>query len=207
MTAMVTIPYNPYIALGFPLVLVDVSEADESMIGYVESISHSLTADGVAVTVVGLSHFRHYNAREPKFWPAVGGNEIIPPWYDEKYFGVDKITSMLYEPYLGSGVFSVWDLIDGGSSRKPEDWIPILQDEYSSILKAGDTGKFQYRPLMSFEDWKAWRGATGTFDEISGKFLHGPDNPIYAGDIKEVVDWVTPALEHETNLNKTGQKL
>jgi hypothetical protein len=203
-TNLLALPYSPHIAVGFPLIIVDTSDADETMLGYVAAVNHMITSDGNATTQVSLTHFRHYTSRVAKF--PTSTNPFVPMWFDQSTFAFTNLSTEFYQKYLGAGVFSVADISDGDSSLV-ESWVKGLKNEYQAILAASDVGPFQKRQFLTFDSWKKWHDVTGDYSGIEGIMFHGPNNPIMAGDLRVEVEWQTTIINHVKELNRTGQSL
>lgn len=63
-------PYNPRVVPGFSILILDDSEANMNMVAYLESVTHSIDADGSAMTSYSIKYPRmidEVNYNEPKF--------------------------------------------------------------------------------------------------------------------------------------------
>lgn len=70
---------------GFPVLLLDVSDADQNMIAYCSSVTHRITATEGGYTTTTLSYARTVSEQQSS------NSEIatpyIPPWFEEAIFG------------------------------------------------------------------------------------------------------------------------
>jgi hypothetical protein len=82
--ASATLMFNPFIVPGFNAIFIDDSDAGQTFIAKVQSVTHNLTNSG-AVTMVNLGYGRDFDEVD-----AVSGGAGDPPtpaWFDEEIFG------------------------------------------------------------------------------------------------------------------------
>jgi hypothetical protein len=83
--------FNPFIVPGFNCLLVDDSDAGQSIIAKVQSVVHNLRNDGCS-TSIQLGYARDFDEVD-----ALTGNTtepVLPPWFDEDIFGGPDTTGL-----------------------------------------------------------------------------------------------------------------
>lgn len=70
---------------GFPVLILDDSDADQNMIAYCSSVTHRIYATEGGYTNVQLSYAR--NIAEQDISSTNGTQLLIPPWFEESIFG------------------------------------------------------------------------------------------------------------------------
>ena len=70
---------------GFPVLVLDDSDADQNVIAYCSSVTHRIYATEGGYTNVQLSYARY--AAEQDVSSSFGEQYLIPPWFDELLFG------------------------------------------------------------------------------------------------------------------------
>ncbi|RLC97532.1 MAG: hypothetical protein DRI46_12875 [Chloroflexi bacterium] len=78
-------PLNIAPVVGFPIMIMDDSPANQTIIGVLQSISHSVGAKSGASTSYTITFSRPLF--EPDMWTGEYTEPPIPPWYDKKIFG------------------------------------------------------------------------------------------------------------------------
>lgn len=71
--------------VGFAALLLDDSDAEQNMIGTLESLSHNISAEGGGSTQYTFSFLRDVD--EEDLWSGDSYEPPIPPWYDPSVFG------------------------------------------------------------------------------------------------------------------------
>lgn len=74
---------------GFPVLILDDSEADQNVLAYCSSVTHRIYATDGGYTTVALSYARLVDERDVS--SGRGIEPVIPPWFDAAVFG--KMTS------------------------------------------------------------------------------------------------------------------
>ena len=96
------IMFNPFIVPGFTALFIDDSEAGQSFIAKIQSVSHSFTQQGF-VTNVDLAYGRDFD--EIDIMTGSAGDPPLPSWFDDTLFGkVETGTSKYFNletDYLG----------------------------------------------------------------------------------------------------------
>lgn len=78
----VTTSYNPHVAVGFPILLLDDGEADQNIIGYLDGVQHNITTQSAATTLM-VSYGREVlELKDGEIF-----EPPIPPWFDPKVWG------------------------------------------------------------------------------------------------------------------------
>jgi len=70
---------------GFPVLILDDSDADQNVIAYCSSVTHRVYADQGGYTNVSLSYARGVNEQDTA--SLRGGSLLIPPWFSKDLFG------------------------------------------------------------------------------------------------------------------------
>lgn len=110
---------------GFPVLILDDSEADQNIVAYCSSVTHRIYATEGGYTNVQLSYARHITEQDVS--SKHGTTMLIPPWFDELIFG-----KMQIPPESGAAKEEVSNLgVTHVSTTK-------LSDFYASLL--GDKG-------------------------------------------------------------------
>lgn len=81
---------------GFPILVIDDSEAEQNVLGNLDGITHSFSANGGGFTQYEVSFGRL--VKEKDLWDGDLSEPPIPPWYDESVFGKRrKVSAQDYE--------------------------------------------------------------------------------------------------------------
>ena len=78
-------PLNITPVPGFPILIIDDSEAEQHVVGNLEGITHSITANGGGFTQYEVSYGRL--VEEKDLWEGTSAEPPIPPWYDKALYG------------------------------------------------------------------------------------------------------------------------
>lgn len=97
-TASATVSFNPFVVPGFNALFLDDSEAGQSALAKVESVTHSLTHEGF-FTMLELSHGRDFD--EVDVVSGGAGEPPLPRWFDPSVFGsADELNFARETDYL-----------------------------------------------------------------------------------------------------------
>lgn len=81
-------PLNLAPVPGFSMLLVDNSDAEQHILGTLESMVHSINPQVGGNTSYQLSFARH--VEEKDLWDGSTGEPPVPPWYDPEIFGINR---------------------------------------------------------------------------------------------------------------------
>lgn len=70
---------------GFPVLVLDDSDADQNIVAYCDSVTHRIYASEGGYTNVQLSYARHMSEQDVS--DTHGSRMLIPPWFEEQIFG------------------------------------------------------------------------------------------------------------------------
>lgn len=81
-------PLNFAPVMGFPILFLDDSSAEQNTIGVLSSITHVISSDGGGYTSYGVSYARDVD--ELDLWDESISEPPIPPWFDPSIFGKQR---------------------------------------------------------------------------------------------------------------------
>lgn len=88
-TCSITSTFKPSVVPGFSCLILDDSEAEQNVVAYVNSVSHTVSATGGGYTQVQLSYAR--DVTEQDVASDKGARLLIPRWFAKDIFGEMKI--------------------------------------------------------------------------------------------------------------------
>lgn len=112
---------------GFPVLILDDSDADQNVIAYCSSVTHRITAAEGGYTNVHLSYARSVNEQSTS--STFGAQFLVPPWFDKVIFGEvtqppgsDKapveVATQGVTPVAGDGLSNFYKSILGGKGSQ-----------------------------------------------------------------------------------------
>lgn len=142
-------PYNMRVVPGFPLVALDDSEAELSVVAYLETVVHTIDARGSATTEYGIRYPRlahEVDFNQPRFkqgFNAEGeldfdlfrdedgkydfrqlfdgdGQPPIPEWFDESYRNVIDL-DLKYKEWFGKKAGAIQNVLFKNPGEKPDE--------------------------------------------------------------------------------------
>ncbi len=82
-------PLNIAPVIGFPMLILDNSAAEQHIVGTLSAVTHSINAAGGGTSTYNLNYVRH--TEEIDFWSGKAYEPPIEPWYDEETFGKNRV--------------------------------------------------------------------------------------------------------------------
>ena len=155
-------PYNIRVVTGFPILILDDSEANLNFVGYLDSVSHSVDAKGNALTHYAISYPRivgdvDYN--QPKFTGGItaegdidlslvqdekgnysfekafdGENQPpVPEWFDETFRNIRDL-DVQYADWFGEDIGVVQKILFNPLPDVAEAVLGAARDSYGALL-------------------------------------------------------------------------
>ena len=87
-TASTSGPLNIAPVIGFPMLILDNSAAEQHLVGNLTSVTHSINSGGGGTSSYSLNYVRQ--TEEIDFWSGEAYEPPIEPWYDEETFGKNR---------------------------------------------------------------------------------------------------------------------
>lgn len=140
-------PLNIAPVVGFPMLVLDSSDAEQHIIGTLQHISHTINAGGGGLTTYSLGFARY--TEEIDFWSGEAYEPPIEPWYDEDTFGKNRPIANpkdpAYEHLYKSQKFRIAEMGHGNDFGKSK-----IEDFYKSLLGNSDNkGHLGALPITS----------------------------------------------------------
>ncbi len=139
-------PLNLSPVPGFPMLIIDNSEAEQHVVGQLEGISHSFTANGGGFTSYEISYGRL--VEEKSLWDDSISEPPIPPWYDPKKYGTRRpVQEQDYknlDKSVQSRVKNLGEINDFGNSDIGSIYATLLGES-----KEGSTSYLGSTPITS----------------------------------------------------------
>lgn len=199
---------------GFPVIFIDPSEAGQTIVAMLDSITHVLDGEAGASTIYNISYARNVEEKED-FNSNALATPPIPPWFDSSMFGTTKgVADVLRNsPYKDlrtlQGIVNVF----GGNLDSYYNNLfgcgAITTTKHSTILEAarklsyGFTNAEDYeaysrsvrkRPYITLDESMSFMGARGNVTNGNGIYTGGnlisyPADSFYSS-IKSKLDGV-----------------
>jgi hypothetical protein len=140
-------PYNMRAVAGFPILALDDSESNLSMVAYLQTIQHTIDAQGSAATTYGVTYPRlvdEVDYNQPKFKGSNAAGELdfdlvrnedgsfefknvfdgdhqppIPEWFDETFRNVIDL-DLKYKEWFGKSAGVVQNVLFKNPGEKPD---------------------------------------------------------------------------------------
>lgn len=129
-------PLNIAPVVGFPMLILDNSAAEQHIIGKLTSVTHTLNAGGGGLSTYNLNYVRQ--TEEIDFWSGKAYEPPIEPWYDEETFGKARKVNDTDYKHLHEGqkgyIAEMGTINDFGNSK--------IKDFYHGLL--GETNAKGY---------------------------------------------------------------